>query len=251
MINALGQPQSLLLVGGTSDIGLAIAERLVGLGARRVVLAARPSERVDAAVERVRAAGAQVEALPFEAADTASHAQLVERAFSRGDLDVVVLALGLLGDQAEAERDAAHALDIVTTNYTAAVSVAVPVAAALRDQGHGALVVMSSVAGERPRTSNFVYGSAKAGLDAFATGLGDALLPSGVHVMVVRPGFVQTRMTAHLEPAPLSTTAEAVAEAVVDGLRKRKQTVWVPGTMRFVMSGLRHLPRAVFRRLPI
>jgi decaprenylphospho-beta-D-erythro-pentofuranosid-2-ulose 2-reductase len=252
VINALGQPQSLLLLGGTSDIGLAIAERYVHDGARRVVLAARPSPRLEAAEARLRAAGAQdVTTLPFEAGDTAAHRPLVEHAFAGGDLDVVVLAFGLLGDQERAEADVDHALDVVSTNYTAAVSVGVPLAQRLRQQGHGALVVLSSVAGERPRRSNYLYGSAKAGLDAFATGLGEALRGTGVHVLVVRPGFVRTRMTEHLAPAPLSTTADAVAEAVVTGLRRGKQTVWVPGTMRFVMSGLRHLPRSVFRKLPV
>ena len=116
---------------------------------------------------------------------------------------------------------------------------------------HGAIVVLSSVAGERPRKANFVYGSSKAGLDAFATGLGDALQGTGVHVMVVRPGFVRTKMTAHLEPAPLSTTPEQVADAIVLGLRRRKETIWVPGAMRFVMSALRHVPRPIFRKLPV
>jgi len=195
--------------------------------------------------------GAQVEVLPFEAGDLGSHPAVVEEAFAGGDLDVVVLAVGLLGDQLAAEEDVAQALDIVQTNYTSAVSVGLLASQALRAQGHGTLVVLSSVAGERPRRSNFLYGSAKAGLDAFATGLGDALVGTGVHVLVVRPGFVRTRMTEHLEPAPLSTTADAVAEAVADALRTRKQTVWVPGTLRLVMSGLRHLPRPVFRRLPL
>lgn len=250
-MNALGQPQSVLLVGGSSEIGLAIVHRLVRDQTRRVVLAGRPSERLTAGVQGLEQAGSQVEVLPFEAGDLGSHPAVVEQAFAGGDLDVVVLAVGLLGDQLAAEEDVTQALDIVQTNYTSAVSVGLLASQALRAQGHGTLVVLSSVAGERPRRSNFLYGSAKAGLDAFATGLGDALVGTGVHVLVVRPGFVRTRMTEHLEPAPLSTTADAVAEAVADALRTRKQTVWVPGTLRLVMSGLRHLPRPVFRRLPL
>ena len=124
-------------------------------------------------------------------------------------------------------------------------------ARSLQSQGHGSLVVMSSVAGERARRANFIYGSSKAGLDAFAQGLGDALHGTGVHVMVVRPGFVRTRMTAGLPEAPLATTPEAVATAVELGLRRRTETVWVPGTLRVVMAALRHLPRGVFRRLPV
>ena len=255
MINALGSPQSLLLLGGTSEIGLAVAERFVRDRTRRVVLAGRDGGALRTAAERLRAAAApadlDVTVLEFDAHDRSGHAAVVEQAFAGGDVDVAVVAFGLLGEQERAERDPDHAVDIATVNYTAAVSLGVPVAQALRRQGHGALVVLSSVAAERPRRSNFVYGSAKAGLDAFATGLGDALHGSGVHVLVVRPGFVATRMTAHLDPAPLSTTPEAVAAAVVDGLRRRRETVWVPPALRLVMSVLRHLPRAVFRRLPI
>src|SRR5690606_18413325 len=113
------------------------------------------------------------------------------------------------------------------------------------------IVALSSVAGERPRRSNFVYGSTKAGMDSFYTGLGEALREVGGRVLVVRPGFVRSKMTEGLEDAPLATTPEAVADAVVDAVRSGREQIWVPATMRVVMSGLRHVPRALFRRLPI
>jgi decaprenylphospho-beta-D-erythro-pentofuranosid-2-ulose 2-reductase len=255
VINAVGSPQSLLLLGGTSEIGLAVAEEFVRDRTRRVVLAGRDPATLEAAGKRLEDAAQpaplDVTVLPFDAHDRATHAAVVEQAFSGGDVDVALIAFGILGDQQRAESDADHAVEVATVDYTAAVSVAVPLTQAMRRQGHGALVVLSSVAAERPRRSNFVYGSAKAGLDAFATGLGDALHGSGVHVLVVRPGFVRTKMTAHLPPAPLSTTPEAVAKAVVAGVRWRKDTVWVPKALRPVMSALRHLPRSVFRRLPL
>jgi decaprenylphospho-beta-D-erythro-pentofuranosid-2-ulose 2-reductase len=255
VINALGSPQSLLVLGGTSEIGLAVAERLVRDRTRRVVLAGRDLDALRAAGERLRGIASpselDVTVLEFDAHDRTSHADVVEQAFAGGDIDVALLAFGILGQQERAERDADHAVDVVTVNFTAAVSVLVPLVLAMRAQGHGALVVLSSVAAERPRRSNFVYGASKAGLDAFATGLGDALHGSGVHVMVVRPGFVRTRMTEHLPSAPLSTSPEAVARAVVSGVRWRKDTVWVPSVLRHVMSGLRHTPRSIFRRLPL
>jgi len=255
VINALGSPQSLLLLGGTSEIGLAVAERFVRDRTRRVVLAGRGTEALAAAGKRLQEIAApaplDVTVLHFDAHDRGGHAALVDRAFAGGDVDLALLAFGILGDQQRAETDADHAVEIATVDYVAAVSVTVPLARALRDQGHGSLVVLSSVAAERPRRSNFVYGSAKAGLDAFATGLGDALRGSGVRVLVVRPGFVRTRMTAHLPPAPMATTPEAVADAVVSAVRRGRETVWVPGALRGVMSVLRHLPRAVFRRLPL
>ena len=250
MIDALGAPQSLLLLGGTSDIALATARRLVRRRTRRVVLAARPSERLQAAAEELRGLGAAVEVVPFDADDTDSHAAAVGTAFAGGDIDAVLLAFGVLGDQARAEAEPAHAVAVARTNYVGAVSVALHVVQRLKAQGHGTLVVLSSVAGERVRKANFVYGSTKAGLDGFAQGLADSLQGTGVHVMVVRPGFVRTRMTEGMSAAPFATTAEAVAEAIERGLQKRAHTVWVPGVLRLVMSGLRHAPRTVFRRLP-
>ena len=193
-----------------------------------------------------------VAVVPFEANDTASHPGFVDDLVERfGDLDVVVLAFGVLGDQATFDADPVAAAAAVTTNYSGAVSVGLAVARRLRTQGHGDLVVLSSVAGERVRRANFVYGSSKAGLDAFAQGLGDSLVGSGASVLVVRPGFVASSMTAGLDPAPMSTTPEAVAAAVVKGLRAGRRTIWVPGALRFVFAVFRHLPGPVWRRMPL
>lgn len=255
MVDALGNPQSVLLLGGTSEIGLAIVERLRGGGRlEAVVLAGRPGPALTAAADRLRAAGVPtVEEVAFDAAEAGGHEAALEEAWTRAgrDLDVVVLAFGVLGDQATFEDDPDAAVAAVQVNYVGAVSAGLRVARHLRRQGHGWLVVLSSVAGERARRSNFVYGSSKAGLDAFATGLGDALHGSGARVLVVRPGFVTTRMTAGRKPAPLSTTPEAVADVVARALAAGREQAWAPAPLRLLMSALRHLPRAVFRRLPI
>ncbi|MCK1822935.1 decaprenylphospho-beta-D-erythro-pentofuranosid-2-ulose 2-reductase [Streptomyces sp. XM83C] len=251
MKDAFGLPQSLLVLGGTSEIALATARRLIARRTRTVWLAGRPSPALERAAVQLAALGADVRTVHFDALDPASHETALGKVFAEGDIDLVLLAFGVLGDQAHDERDPSAAVRVAQTNYTGAVSAGLVAARALQTQGHGSLVVLSSVAAERPRRVNFVYGSSKAGLDAFAQGLGDALHGTGVHVMVVRPGFVRTRMTAGLEEAPLATTPEAVATAIELGLRRRSETVWVPGTLRVVMSALRHLPRAVFRRLPI
>jgi decaprenylphospho-beta-D-erythro-pentofuranosid-2-ulose 2-reductase len=253
MKDALGSVQSVLVLGGGSDIALATVRDLVRRRARTVVLAARDPARLQGAADVLRAAGATtVETMAFDARDTASHDAFVSDVFERvGDIDLALLAFGVLGDQEEAEHDGRAAVDIAEVNYVGSVSVAVPIAQRMRTQGHGTIVALSSVAGERARRSNFVYGSSKAGMDAFFQGLGDSLVGSGVRVMIVRPGFVHTKMTDGMDAAPLSTTPEAVAAAIVKGLARGRETVWVPSTLRYVMSVLRHVPRPVFRKLPI
>jgi decaprenylphospho-beta-D-erythro-pentofuranosid-2-ulose 2-reductase len=249
--DAFGIPQSLLVLGGTSEIALATARRLIARRTRTVWLAGRPTPALEGAASELRALGADVRTVAFDALDPDSHEFVLGKVFAEGDIDMVLLAFGILGDQALDERETASAVRVAQTNYTGAVSAGLVSARALQAQGHGSLVVLSSVAGERARRANFIYGSSKAGLDVFAQGLGDALHGTGVHVMVVRPGFVRSRMTAGLPEAPLATTPEAVATAIELGLRRRSETVWVPGSLRAVMSALRHTPRAVFRRLPI
>ena len=253
MIDALGNPQSVLILGGTSDIALATAEEMIARRTRTVVLAGRHPAALDSAAEHLRSLGATtVETERFDALQPGEHAALVDRVFDRhGDIDVVLVAFGVLGDQQLAERCNDEALRVGATNYLGAVTVCLPAARRLRLQGHGVLVVLSSVAGERPRRSNFVYGSSKAGLDALAQGLGDALHGSGARVLTVRPGFVRSSMTAGLEAAPLATTPQAVASAIVAALARGDELVHVPRALRWVFAAIRHLPRSAFRRLPL
>jgi decaprenylphospho-beta-D-erythro-pentofuranosid-2-ulose 2-reductase len=251
MINALGQPQTLLLLGGTSDIALAVARSWARSPGLHVVLAARPGARRDAAVAELEGLGAVVEAVDFEATDPASHPDLIGSIAQGRDIDVAVVAFGVLGDEERAWQDHDAAVHLAEVNYLAPVSVGVCLAERLRRQGHGVIVALSSVAGERVRRSNFAYGASKAGMDAFYLGLGEALRGSGARVLVVRPGFVHTKMTEGREPAPLSVTAEQVASAVTRAVADGDDLIWVPAAMRGVMSGLRHVPRALFRKLPI
>ena len=253
MNDALGSVQSVLILGGGSDIAIATAKALIERRCRTVILAGRDPESFSGPAKELRHAGANtVEAVSFDALDHASHPTFIDSIFDTyGDIDLVVVAFGVLGDQDRAEVDAAEALRILDTNFLGAVSVLVPATAALNRQGHGTIVVLSSVAGERARRSNFVYGSSKAGLDAYCQGLGDSLVGTGVRVVVVRPGFVHSKMTEGLDAAPLATDPGHVASAIVPALARGSEIVWVPGQMRYVMSVLRHLPRTVFRRLPV
>jgi decaprenylphospho-beta-D-erythro-pentofuranosid-2-ulose 2-reductase len=251
MINAVGNPRSVLLLGGTSQIGQAIVRRYATTSnGLRVVLAARPSDRLTQLADELTEIGCTVQTLDFDATQTSTHTEVIAKAFTDGDLDVAIVAFGLLGDAERLWHDVDAAIELATVNYTAAVSVGVALAGRMHTQGHGAIVALSSVAGERVRRSNFVYGSSKAGMDGFYLGLGEALRPSGVQVTVVRPGFVKTKMTTGLTPAPLSVTAEQVADVVTDAVRNHRDLVWAPAPLRHVMTVLRHIPRPIFRRLP-
>jgi decaprenylphospho-beta-D-erythro-pentofuranosid-2-ulose 2-reductase len=251
VIDAVGNVQKVLLLGGTSEIGLAMVRRPAAERQIAVALAGRTGAGLDGAADGLRRDGHTVDVVAFDAEDEGTYLPAVDAAFAGGDVDVVVIAFGVLGDAEAAWQDSAVMRSIATVNYTAPVAVGVEAADRLRRQGRGAIVVLSSVAGERPRRSNFAYGSTKAGLDAFFTGLREALRPDGVRLLVVRPGFVTTKMTEGMKPAPLATTAEQVADSAVKALRAGRDTVWVPGSMRAVMSVLRHVPAPLFRRLPI
>lgn len=251
MNDAVGSPQTALVLGGTSEIAVATMELLAARRCRRIVLACRAPEAATTAVERLRAAGAEsVEVVAFDADDPVSHeATFAAAVATLGDIDLVLLAFGVLGDQATFDADPDAAAAAVATNFGAAVACGLRTAAVFRGQGHGTLVVLSSVAGVRARRDNYVYGAAKAGLDAFAQGLGDALVDAGGRVVVVRPGFVHTRMTAGMTAAPFATTPEAVAQCIVRGLEAGAEVVWAPSVLRWVFAVLGRLPRGVWRRV--
>jgi decaprenylphospho-beta-D-erythro-pentofuranosid-2-ulose 2-reductase len=251
VINAVKQPQSVLLLGGTSEIGLAILRALPTERLTRVILAGRPGDRLDAAKVAAQAAlpMSSIETVAFTAEDTAGHGASLAEVFSRGDVDVAIVAFGVLGDQEAMNADPNLAVPVMLTNYVGAGSATLHLSELMGKQGHGSLIVMSSVAGDRARASNFVYGSTKAGLDALCQGLGDALVGSGVEVLVVRPGFVRTRMTEGLAEAPFSTTPEEVAQDTVKAWRAGKPVVYSPPVLRAVMGTMKALPRPVFRKV--
>ncbi len=239
-----------VIFGGRSEIGAELAVRLAP-GAT-VLLLARGGDRMDQQVAAVRAAGAAaVHTGQFDADDVASHGPLVSSIVAEhGPIGTAVLAFGVLGDQARAEADPAHAVAVVHTDYVAQVSLLTVLASTMRVARRGTIVVFSSVAGVRVRRANYVYGSAKAGLDGFASGLADALHGTGVLLLIVRPGFVIGRMTEGMSPAPMSSTPPQVADATVAALAGGRRTVWIPWALRPVFFGMRMLPQFVWRRLP-
>jgi len=249
MRDALGAVDSVLVLGGTSEIAVATVKKLIAGRCRTVVLAVRDLEAAGPVAEQLRRAGATtVELVPFDAMDSDRHAALIADVYERfGDIDLVLLAFGVLGDQADFDADPAAAARAAQANYVGGVSAGLAVAQQIRRQGHGTLVVLSSVAAIRPRRSNFVYGSTKAGLDAFAQGLGDHLLEAGGRVMVVRPGPVRTRMIEGMPAQPFTSEPDAVADCILEGLQKNREIVYAPPLLKWVFAVMRNLPRPVWR----
>ncbi|MEJ5918844.1 decaprenylphospho-beta-D-erythro-pentofuranosid-2-ulose 2-reductase [Corynebacterium sp. H78] len=253
MINAVGVPQSILVLGGTSEIGLAITAEFLKKGPAKVILAALPHDPMrEEAEEKMKAAGASaVKFIDFDATKFDTHEAVVEEAFSEGDVDICIVAFGMLGDAEELWQDQRKAVLACNINYTGAVSMGVLVGQKFKAQGHGQFIAMSSVAGERVRRSNFVYGSTKAGLDGFYLNLGEALEEYGVKTLVIRPGQVRTRMSADVDEAPLTVNKEDVAKLAVKSVEAGKTLVWAPPAFQAVMMVLTHIPRPIFKKLPI
>ena len=251
MRDALGGVRSVLLLGGTSELGLAAVSALDLRGDAVVVLAGRDKAALEQAGADLRT-GARVDTVVWDAADGGPAADdVISAGFAAagGDVDVVIAAAGVLGDQARSEADPAFAAGVLQVNVVGVGAACLAAAQRLREQGHGTLVVLSSVAGVRARRDNFVYGASKAGLDALGSGLADALHGSGARVVVVRPGFVHTKMTAGRPPAPFATTPDVVGRAVAEAVRTGRAEVYVPGALRFLFAGLRFAPRPVWRKL--
>jgi decaprenylphospho-beta-D-erythro-pentofuranosid-2-ulose 2-reductase len=250
MINGLGQPAQLLVVGASSEIVAATVRSIVARGGvERALLTARDRDALRALRGELEAHGAEVTTASWDAAaGPQSCAGLVEQAWEPGDVDVVLIGVGELPRQAELEQDPARLASLVQTNLTGPACVALHAARRLRRQGHGVLVILSSVAAERARADNFAYAATKAGLDQLASGLGDSLDADGVRVLVVRPGFVHTRMTAGLDPAPLATTPQRVGADIARNIwAGRSGTVYSPPALRAVMAVLRLMPRPLWR----
>lgn len=242
----------LALFGGRSEIGLELVGRLAS-GAV-VVLAVRPGADADEARRACLAAGAtRVEVVAFDADDISAQPAAVEAIEAvAGPITHAVLAFGVLGDQALAERDHREVVRVLHTDFVAQASLLTVLAGRMRPWGRGTLVAFSSVAGVRVRRPNYVYGSAKAGLDGFVTGLADALRGTGIDVVLARPGFVVGRMTEGLAPAVFSSTPAEVADALAERIRAGRgpTVVWIPWKLRPLFAVARVVPAALWRRVP-
>ncbi len=247
MRDGLGRLQRVVLLGGTSDIGRAIVDRVVATrGVAEVVLAGRDRDGLERGAAELTATGVAVSVVALDARDPGEVVAAAVDECLQAPTDVVVHAIGMLPHD---DRDgvapglAAAVFDVNTTGSGVMLLAA---ARRLQDQGHGTLVALSSVAAVRARPDNLVYGAAKAGYDALARGLADQVRGSGARVLVVRPGFVHSSMTATHDVAPLARQPEDVAAAVDRALdrpdRPGATVVWVPAAMAAVALGIRLLP---------
>lgn len=240
---------NVVILGALSGMAMEIARIYAARGARLGLLGSSSERLADLAADlRVRGAG-EVKMLTADlSAPTSCESIIGEFADEMGGIDVLILAYGILGEQARAREDLQHAAEILTTNFTSAALWLL--AAARRVDGKGTIAVFSSVAGDRGRQSNYVYGSAKGGVAVFAQGMAHELAATGPRIMVVKPGFVVTPMTAGMKRSgPLWTSAKRAAQIVVRAIdRKRGSVVYVPGFWRWIMLLIRLVPAPIFHR---
>ena len=241
-------PKRILVLGATSAIAMAVMRKLVTPSAH-FFLVARSKEKLTAVAQDLLVRGAlRVDMVVADLDDTGAHPQMLTVATSQlGAIDLAVLAHGVLGEQADAERDYFAAEPILVTNFLSAVSLLTWLANYCESQGRGTLAVISSVAGDRGRKSNYVYGASKAALDAFLSGLRNRCDRSGVQVLTIKPGFVATPMTAHIPKNGLFATPEQVASGILNAVRRRKDVVYVPWFWRPIMTIIKAVPERIFK----
>lgn len=252
MENAFGQPQTVVVLGGTSDIAEAIVAQLCATRTRNVVVAGRNREALETAATAARNAGATAtNVVVFDATDPSNASATIDACFAAigAPVDLVIVAVGLLGDQVADEDNPDAAARIATVNYTWPVAALAALKPKMVQQGAGRILVITSVAGIRVRRGAYLYGSAKAGLDRHCEGMADALLNTGVSLQILRPGFVHTKMTEGMDAAPFSVDAERVASDTVAGLASPARVIYSPGILKWVFALLRHLPAPLWRRI--
>jgi short-subunit dehydrogenase len=243
-----------VLFGGTSEIGQAILKRVVKPGVSRVVLVSRNLDQAESSTTSLADRFPEVDFhhIRFDASDAASMKDVVQAVTDEiGDIDVAVVAQGLLNEGVDYYANPSGLIEMANVNFTATMTLLYSLANQLKSQGYGKIVLLSSVAGERVRKGNPAYGATKAGIDGFALALDHELVGSGASLLIVRPGFVSTKMTAGMKKAPFSTDADSVAAIVEKGIAADKKVVWAPGVLRWLFLILKNVPLPVWRRLPL
>ena len=242
-------PKRVAILGATSGIAEAAARIWAAQGAR-LVLVGRNAERLEVIVDDLKARGAaQAEVLVADCAEVDPVSELARIVKALGGLDVILLAYGVLGEQAELERDPAATADLLRTNFSSAAAWCLAAAAILEHERSGALLVIGSVAGDRGRGSNYVYGASKAGLGVLVQGIAHRLARSGARAVLIKPGFVDTPMTAGVaRKGPLWASPETVARSIVASADRGGPIVYAPAFWRAIMLIVRNVPSAIFHK---
>lgn len=244
--------KKVLILGATSLIAQEVSKLLAAQHCR-LFLVGRDRSKLAAIADDLKVRGAGVVGTaPADLTDAGSHEQILDEAsLFLGGIDMALIAHGLLGDQKTADESWGQTREILDVNFLSTVSLASRLANRFEAQGAGQLAVIGSVAGDRGKKSNYAYGAAKAGVDVFFQGLRHRLAPKGIQVLVIKPGFVDTPMTAHLPKSPLFASASQVAGGIVRAIEQRKSVVYLPWFWRFVMAAIRVLPEPIFNKLSI
>ena len=245
-------PSRILALGATSAIAEATLRLFAERGAQFYLVARNPQKLAAVAADLKTRGASAVATQVMDLDDTVAHPAMLEAAAkSLGTIDLALLAHGVLGDQEQAEKSYLVAESILGTNFMAPVSLITWLANYFEAGGQGTLAVISSVAGDRGRKSNYVYGSSKGALTIFLDGVRNRIDRAGVHVLTIKPGFVATPMTAHLPQGPLFAQPSKVAAGILRAVEKRKDVVYVPGFWAIIMLIIRMIPRPIFKKLNV
>jgi decaprenylphospho-beta-D-erythro-pentofuranosid-2-ulose 2-reductase len=248
MLNGFESPQTVALLGATSEIGQAVLVHLPLENLNTCYLAARDPEKALDSLRNLLPTTTDLMAVNFHTEKTETHKQVVEQLFAQGDLDVAIIAAGTLGQDPELDY-VANALNMMNVNYVGSAYLMLLIAERMQKQAHGQILIISSFAQTRPRTDNFEYGSTKAGLDFMARGLNEKLHGTGVSVSILRPGFVRTRMTKLLPTAPFATDPETVGKLAAKLLKTQGTVAYAPPILKWVAMIFKVLPQGIFRRI--
>ena len=245
-------PQKILILGATSAIAQAIARKFAGPKVH-FLIAARDEAKLDAvARDLIERTGCQTTKWIGDLTDTSQHADLLKKSREKlGSIDLALLAYGVLPDQDNIKNDAQAVLDSLQTNFNSAAALLTRLGSIFEKQRSGTIAVITSVAADRGRKSIYVYGAAKAGLSAFTDGLRGQMLPFGVQVLNIKPGIIDTPMTAGLKKGLLASTTDKVAADVQTAIRKKQDILYTPRLWRLIMFIIRHIPEKIFKKLSI
>ena len=243
MLNGLGETQRVLVLGGKSELALSILERIPLAEDAELLLFGRNLSDFEAPdfLDKIKVRRVEIDLSDFEASKVE-----VIKAFTTGDIDLVICAYATLGDE-ELQLDSKLFASVLNTNFYSQSILLNEIYILLEKQMHGQILVISSVAGIRARRRNFVYGASKSGLDFIAQGLQKRSPEKNIYITILRPGFVHTKMTSGLTVAPFATNKRVVAKIAVDGLYKKKRIIYAPRKLKFVMFVIKLLPERIFR----